>query len=388
MSKKFAVNDEEDYDEDFENFEEDDTISSPEKCISDPKLSKNISEVRKSEVADDKNSFKFKGTVTTMSVQEAADSKVFGVRRVKKFSSTDISFGKFCPSNDPRRKRLSRLFQCNIIDLNEDKSTILNLAPSTLNEVYNRLIRSQNPTIRQSGIPNDDMNRTTEMNTDDVVTSDKEVQFCYGDDTLLLRMTEIIDSKKINGLGSNRKISNIFQELSTFFMEDRIPDKLHNSRLSDFLKRSSVVCDSLLREDTIYSRNAMNTTPVEINSINKNIFSGNFLNLGSGKAIGSNELIRNRKCSSVRFSLLQPNLLISCHPYDALANDDLRPFKVLLSLHLLSNTYFRVSNITVGSELYLGHEFPGMSHMDFGMPWYSDVLLFFYFAIVCNRWWN
>ncbi len=50
--------------------------------------------------------------------------------------------------------------------------------------------------------------------------------------------------------------------------------------------------------------------------------------IGKDTKNGANELLRSRSISSIAFSEYQNDVFLTLHPYSALDEDDLRPFKV------------------------------------------------------------
>ena len=117
--------------------------------------------------------------------------------RAKKFSSgATMSINQSLQGMDSRGKRLSKIFASGVLDMQEEKFSQLNINPTTPYELYLRQLRSNNSSIKQIGVPNENNTRTIEVNTDDIVTADKEVQFSYGDDTLLFNIMRVVNERK------------------------------------------------------------------------------------------------------------------------------------------------------------------------------------------------
>lgn len=107
-----------------------------------------------------------------------------------------MSINQSLQGMDSRGKRLSKIFASGVLDMQEEKFSQLNINPTTPYELYLRQLRSNNSSIKQIGVPNENNTRTIEVNTDDIVTADKEVQFSYGDDTLLFNIMRVVNERK------------------------------------------------------------------------------------------------------------------------------------------------------------------------------------------------
>ena len=222
-------------------------------------------------------------------------------------------------SADPRARRLAKLRDQKIFDLTEEKFIQLNILPGTSYDLYNRLLRAQPSTIRQIGMPLEQENRDVEVMTDDIIMVDREMQFCHGDDTGLLNVMKSIAQRKAAKKAGIESSSNTNQSMSSLTATNS------NTRLSSFLQQASQVCVALLEEKRIRKEDLNSTSKIKSESIflpdDKWVIAGQ-------DPDGANEFIRTRKVSSVRFSLLQPHVLITAHPFGD-DPEDLKPFMVI-----------------------------------------------------------
>jgi hypothetical protein len=151
--------------------------------------------------------------------------------RAKKFSSgVAISLNQSLQGMDSRGKRLSKIFASGVLDMQEEKFSQLNINPTTPYELYLRQLRSNNSSIKQIGVPNENNTRTIEVNTDDIPTADKEVQFSYGDDTLLFNIMRVISERKHKV--SNESDLSILAEANTMSTSDNVKSKINSNRYS------------------------------------------------------------------------------------------------------------------------------------------------------------
>ena len=232
------------YEDDFEayeeDFEEDDAIDAKDakdvrndhksvEKIDDKKIIQPLADDKSSKDVDDKVPAKVNTHVFTYSLiftlihlltnllSKISDEDVIIPKiaasvtrgpRAKKFSSgTTMSINQSLQGMDSRGKRLSKIFASGVLDMQEEKFSQLNINPTTPYELYLRKLRSNNSSIKQIGVPNESNTRTIEINTDDIVTADKEVQFSYGDDTLLFNVMRVINERKHkNNHGNNLSI--------------------------------------------------------------------------------------------------------------------------------------------------------------------------------------
>jgi hypothetical protein len=86
--------------------------------------------------------------------------------RAKKFGSgVAISLNQSLQGMDRRGKRLSKIFASGVLDMQEEKFSQLNINPTTPYELYLRQLRSNNSSMKQIGVPNENNTRTIEVNT-------------------------------------------------------------------------------------------------------------------------------------------------------------------------------------------------------------------------------
>ncbi len=253
-----------------------------------------------------------------------------------KFGAMSMSMNGSMFGGGFKAKRLRQLMESGVMDLQEEKFTILNLPSSSHMEVYQRQLRAQHAMLRQFGVPAEEESRSVEVATDDLVMQDKSVQFCYGDDTRLLNTMDVIQRRKQaveNGVRLSEADSimtqlNQDQGGTSAAMEG---EEGGTTRLASFLQRASQVCERLLEEDEIRAHGRKH---IDRSSTHSSLFDDiatKWTELGSGSS-GANELVRTREVNSVSFSRLQPHLLVTTHPYESTTgaeDDDLLPFKGL-----------------------------------------------------------
>lgn len=239
---------------------------------------------------------------------------------------------------DPRGLRVQRLLESNVLELSMEKSTILNVLPSTQYDLYMRHLRLPNASMRQMGVPVEQEKRDMECNTDTIETANKSVQFSYGDDTAFYRLLEDVRRKKglrsgsaTGGRGGGAEGKDEDGEGSgggRFNAQPTDPSStIGATRLTTFLQRASRLCEHVL--DTRGEGKESDESKADASS--RSVFdSKGWQPAGTDKTNGGNELVRTRKINSVRFSALQPHLVVTAHPYpvDEGAELDLKPYKV------------------------------------------------------------
>jgi hypothetical protein len=205
-------------------------------------------------------------------------------------------------------------------------------------------LRKANPLIKQVGTPNDLEAREVEVNTDEIVAVDKEVQFCYGDDTLMYKLMDTIVNSKSHSASKfeNPSIRQILQEnyrSITAREETADTDTFQTAgRLSSFLQKTSIIFDALLQPQRID-----NTTSRQNETV-RSIFCkspSSDRQFGERSSDGSLELIKYRKVVHLNFSRKNPSLFLVCHSYptDNHSEDDLRPYKVSLYHTVICNIF-------------------------------------------------
>ena len=249
----------------------------------------------------------------------------------------------------PRAKRLKKLYASGVMDMQEEKFTLFSLPSTTPVDFYHRLLRSQNgqpATLRQYGVPAEDESRSVEVATDDLIQVDQSVQFCYGDDTELLAIMEAVKKRKEASLRGIRLTADESEGATAAFRAgvkvgvgvgvgtgtyDDTSDSMGTgaTRLTPFLQRSSMVCERLIDEERSARSgdggvSKYSDKPSRQDSLFKEGSVWTELATGTN---GANELIRNRAVNCIQFSVLQPNLLCTAHPFVASDEDDLLPFK-------------------------------------------------------------
>eukprot|EP01041_Mallomonas_annulata_P007201 gene7201-14683_t len=348
-----------DYDEDFEDYDDDDfededgagankkskTKSQPQPPIISPPKQSSSSTRNNSEEKSSKSS---KNTSSTNDTSSSSSTSQATSKRGKKYASVNLSTAGDV-SADPRAKRLFKLRKLNIFDLHEEKFVNqLNIPPGTQHDMYLRLIRSNNPPIKQIGIPLGDNTRETEMQTDDIVMVDKEMQFCYGDDTALWNIMRVAksrieeDKKSTSRSTSSRRSMTLLEEA---FQHNKIysnnnsnsnTNKIENTdqnnsssvHLSSFLEKSSQLCISLLEEhklrrDEIKNKNKNDTSNKSQSQIFATEHSWEFL----ADDLEANICITSRKTVALRYSTIQSQILMTAHAYPLDAqNEDLKPY--------------------------------------------------------------
>jgi hypothetical protein len=191
------------------------------------------------------------------------------------------------------------------------------------------------------------------------------LQFTYGDDTDFYDLLqEVKDSREHHGKGNRTdsgggKSNEIKQgrsgatESDSTVNNDGVESTSSNNssfdigatRLTSFLQRASFLCEAVLQDQEINTNGKASAASLEVESKKKKsgdnqIFdsSSEWKQFGTDYTKGANETIRFRSISYLRFSSLQPNLVISAHPYptdeaNAVNEDELdfKPYKVGLA---------------------------------------------------------
>lgn len=255
-------------------------------------------------------------------------------------SSQYQSFNIMSSISDPRSFRIHKLRQSNVMDLQIERFTQFNLNPTTTYEMYQGLLHAAEPSIKQAGVPGDEDQRDVDCNTEEITTSDKQMQFTYGDDTALYDAIEEVKNRKARGLGASKRTSTSTStststgtntdggaSSSSSSVADSI-SRIGAAKFSNFLKRSVAVfeCEKGTTEEDLH--NHPDDGKVDRSAQHPDAafdMSFNWVPFGGGN------IIANRSTSVARFSYLQPNILITAHPYpddDALNRRDARPYKV------------------------------------------------------------
>lgn len=250
--------------------------------------------------------------------KQSISSSVSRGPRVKKFSSSNTSsVSQSLSGLDPRGRRISRLHDSNVLDMQEDKFTQINIIPISKYDVYARSLRVQNPALKQVGVPNDESSREMGTGTDVIETSDKGIQFSYGDDTALLNIMNVIkDRKQFKGKSNTQSIleeANVSNSSSSTNSSEN--SNSHLIKLYTFLEQSSQLVEAILEEERVSLLDKSHASKDDKTSI-KSVFAtdSDWQQLGRAAGNGANEMIRSRKVSSIKFSLLQPYMLMSTHP--------------------------------------------------------------------------
>jgi hypothetical protein len=108
-------------------------------------------------------------------------------------------------------------------------------------------------------------------------------------------------------------------------------DNTQNNNLNLFLQYSSqLIEDIIVEESELRSKDSKASRIDNSNSYPSTVFAegSKWELMGGDVSQGGNELIRMRTVSAISYSLIQPHLLITAHPYDVNDEQDLRPMKV------------------------------------------------------------
>lgn len=234
---------------------------------------------------------------------------------------------------DPRNVRIQRILCSNVLDMKVERATFLNIPPSSKYDLYLNEIRSVDSKIKQMGVPTDLEIREVDVNTDEITSCDKELQFCHGDDTNFLNVLKTIRKKKSRDSELKSIEASEDRNLSVA-THDRSDG--NSSRLSEFLRKSSMAIENLLSET--------NRTTLPAKSIERDhkmlIEKFPWKDAGRDGKNGGNELLRSRPAAYVKFSELNADVFLTIHPFPESDSEDLRPFKVIRFLTL--DYFFRL----------------------------------------------
>lgn len=206
---------------------------------------------------------------------------------------------------DPKYRRLMKLKASNILQLYDEKCTILHILPCSSYDNYIRLLRSSNSNIRQIGIPIEKETRDIEISTELIEQKHKEMQFTYGDDTIFLNVLSAIQKKS-----NIRDVLEITNDIN----------RNNTSKLSSFLQKATIVMETLLQEnEDQWDKSHSHMKEMK----HKNIFSDDFLWKVCGNNVNRSffDHLRKRKVIAVKYSELQPHLLMTIHPALTLNNE-------------------------------------------------------------------
>jgi len=194
------------------------------------------------------------------------------------------------------------------------------------------------------GVPVNEETCCKEMQTEEIITIDKQIQYCYGDDTTLLNMMNLVKKRKENRKETEKEPADTLLEelvsthgmlsntVSTQINESDANTNSNSSSLhfTTFLQKSSQLCVHLLEEKRI----AFNDRNLRSKSQIEQIMSPehDWEYLAEEIADGANQCLGSRRAVSVRFSLIQPHVLITAHPFPEEAGDDLKPFMGLYGI--------------------------------------------------------
>jgi hypothetical protein len=261
--------------------------------------------------------------------------------RAKQFDNVQMSLSSI-RMTDPRGIRVQKLLDSKVMELQLEKATIMNVLPSTPYELYQRNLRLPTSNVRQMGVPVESEKRDMEVNTDVIDTATKSVQFSYGDDTVFYRTLDEIRRKKGlqtqdggNKSRADREAKSISDASDGGFNSQ--PSDGHSStfgatRLATFLQRASRLCEHVLDQQSESKESEDSKSTANSGAAKFSIFDSakDWVVMGTDKANGGNEPVRTRKINCIKFSALQPHLLMTAHPYpaDEQAELDLKPYKV------------------------------------------------------------
>lgn len=312
-------NDFEDYDDDFENFDE--VKVAPPKAVSAiPVAAKSVEVIQR----PSNQNFPMN---TPSEAKKSSSGNISGAKGSRSGIGSSLSRS----IADPRSVRIQRVLASNVLDLKLEKATLLNIPPSSKYDLYLSELRSADAPLKQIGVPTDNDTREIEVNTDEILFADKEVQFCNGDDTKFLNILKSIKIKRKqqskDSFDNDSKLQLIEETRRTDSNEG---DSFSaHSKLSEFLRRSSVAMEALLSEtkSKIVDNNIAASRDQKLfNDISP------WKEIGKDTKNGANELLRSRSISSIAFSEYQNDVFLTLHPYSVLDEDDLRPFKTLVGV--------------------------------------------------------
>jgi hypothetical protein len=225
---------------------------------------------------------------------------------------------------DPRSIRIQRILKSGVVNLQLERFTVLNLVPTSKYDFYLGELMKQNSFL-QIGVPADAEIRDVEVFTEEIKSKNQEVQFCLDDDTKFYQLLERVRNRNSQPFDS-RVTAEVEENLSSV------------GNLSSFLSKSMQTFDLLLSDTSTYN---------EQKNLDKysheNLFSSNNkISYGTDNTVGANELIRFRDRNEIRFSPVDPSVLLVIHPYpeDDKQEADLRPLKVGLQVYALYSDKF------------------------------------------------
>jgi hypothetical protein len=310
------------------------------------------------------------GDAKSNNTARTADSKPASTR-VKKYDSMQISFTQSI--TDTRGARIRKLLDSGLLDMQMQRVTIWNVPPTTPYDFYINNLRSSTSNIKQVGVPMDLEKRDMSTETEPIDTADKGLQFTYGDDTEFYDLLqEVKDSREHHGKGnrvdggggknneikqgrsgaadSDSAVNNDgVESASSSSSSNNSSFDIGATRLTSFLQRASFLCEAVLQDQEINTNGKAAAASLDVESKTKKsdnqIFdsSSEWKQFGTDYTKGANETIRFRSISYLRFSSLQPNLVISAHPYPtdeatAVNEDELdfKPYKVGLCSSMIT----------------------------------------------------
>ena len=363
----------EDYNDDFETFEEEDKPPLPvilaaskrpsfvEKIVSprvyddDSKKAKDVlSNLRKSVTAKisspDKIDSHKRGTIESKSSPVQSERK-----STKEYSGMNMSTAGDINA-DPRARRLNMLRK--ILDLEvEVFPEQLKLQPISKLDMYKRQLRAAHPIITESSVSLRDDRKDAEVNTDEIEVCDKEMQFTEGDETAFLNIIRVIHERKNNK--EQKYDQTVLEEAvtaqkstrrSSMTERDRISNDISSSTatstnsvsLTSFLEKSSTLCLSIIEESHTLKneKNKKSTRHDEkiFSSENKwTYLSEDSASSASSKqrdikedpdVLGIRAFVGFRPTVALRFSRIQPHILITAHPFPLEDTGDFLPSSV------------------------------------------------------------
>ena len=363
-----------DYDDDFEDYDED---FEPEPVeVKETKI-KPISKVTKTENSSATSKINQSVNVKTKGKDDPrieSKSKEYNDSNSRKSASDSNKYvGKFSSSISlsetigisPHYRRLKSIYSSNVLDLQEDKFNQLNILPTTIIDLYYRQLKgtgsnSRTTTtetntvttlIRQIGVCTREETRDVEVNTDDITYADKEMQFSYGnDETTFLNILRNIQSRGKKGSYSN----NTKNEMKDFnkTKSDDVSHIYGTPKLSTFLHKSSILCELILEESRVKAEESSKIKQSKsfdqaLDSLAKSVLDHNssWIKVGPERC-GALELIAFRIVNVVAFSPLQPNLVLTAHPYpvdESLVANELKPYTVSLKSNIFIDILFIIT---------------------------------------------
>lgn len=267
-------------------------------------------------------------------------------------------------SAHPKSRKIAKLVGSGVLEMQELRFTQLNIPPTSQYELYSRKLKQLQPSIAQIGLPSDDDRREVEVLTDPIEVQDKEVQFCYEDDTLFHNVLRAVERRR----HSESSAMSLLEEAKRGEThQSPEPSSLLNERLTEFLQRASFICETLIEE-----RNLRETSLIEDKQGSSHLalfdVSTEWQSFGSDEANGGNEVLRTRKPTLVRFSKIQPHLVLVAYP--PVDNpDDLFPGKV-------RNQLSRTCLILIGNPCNLGHLYSWSPYLVAAVFWNPHLLMF------------